>query len=141
MDETDAEARGEKLMVAANWNNRIPPDGFDALPPANWLARRVRYYFDQHPEVSRQEFLLEAVRREIHFREQKEARRARRQRARAGRLSFIRPPLSAEDLRLHALLSERLAALHYERHGLLPKLRRLLFGNRLARWLGAARRE
>jgi hypothetical protein len=33
-------------------------------------------------------------------------------------------------------LSERLAVLHYERHGLWPKLRRLLLGNRLIQWLG-----
>jgi len=33
-------------------------------------------------------------------------------------------------------LFERLELLHYERHGLWPRLRRLLFGNPLGRWLG-----
>jgi len=129
-------------MVPANWNNRVPPDGFNALPPANRLAARVRYYFDQHPGVSRQEFLLEAVQRQMHFHERTETEQgtglARWQRRAITRWSTARPPLSAEDIRLHAWLSERLAVLHRERYGLLPKLRRLLFGNRLARWLGAA---
>jgi len=48
-----------------------------------------------------------------------------------GRRSTVRPPLSAEDIRMHTWLIERLAALHFERHGLWPKLRRFLFGNRL----------
>ena len=52
--------------------------------------------------------------------------------------STARPPLSAEDIRLHAWLAERLAVLHYERYGLWPKLRRFLFGNRLVRWCAGA---
>jgi hypothetical protein len=46
-----------------------------------------------------------------------------------------RPTPSAEDIRLHAWLNERLAVLQYERSGLWPRLRRLLFGNRLAQLL------
>jgi hypothetical protein len=84
--------------------------------------------------------LLEAVRREIHFREQREtengAAPARREGEGTSRWSTARPPLSAEDIRLHAWLTERLAVLHYERYGLWPKLRRFLLGNRLVRWLG-----
>jgi len=45
------------------------------------------------------------------------------------------PPRRAEDIRIQAWLTERLAVLHYERHGLWPRLRRFLFGNRLVRWL------
>jgi hypothetical protein len=52
-----------------------------------------------------------------------------------GRGFTARPPLTAEDIRIHVWLSERLAVLHYERHGLWPKLRRFLFGNRLVRFL------
>jgi len=110
------------------------------MPPSNRLAERVRHYFDQHPEVSREEFLLDAVRREIHAREPREtgngARPARREGQGTNRWSTARPPLSAEDIRIHAWLNERLAMLHHERHGLWPKLRRFLFGNRLVRWLG-----
>ena len=40
-----------------------------------------------------------------------------------------RPPLTAEDLRIHAWINERLAALYRERHGPWAKLRRFLFGN------------
>ncbi len=39
-------------------------------------------------------------------------------------------PPSAEDVRVQAWLTERLAVLHYERHGLWPRLRRLFGGNR-----------
>jgi hypothetical protein len=125
-------------MVPANPNDRIPSARSTPVPPVNRLAERVRYYFDQHSEVSRKEFLLEAVRREIYFRELKEpgngAGLARRGDQGTNWWSSARPPLSAEDVRIHAWLSERLAVLHYERHGLWPKLRR--FRNRLMRWLG-----
>jgi hypothetical protein len=36
-----------------------------------------------------------------------------------------RLPLTEEDLRIHAWLNERLAAIHYERHGLWPRANRL----------------
>jgi hypothetical protein len=51
----------------------------------------------------------------------------------AGRVTRVldyRPPLSAEDLRTHAWINERLAVLDRERHGLWAKVRRFLFGNR-----------
>ncbi|SRR5579871_5093114 len=110
------------------------------MPPSNRLVDHVRRYFDRHPEVSREEFLLEAVRREIHAREQRETdRRARpmlRAHRGANRWSTTRSPLTAEDIRIHAWLNERLAVLHHERHGLWPRLRRVFFGSRLVRWLG-----
>jgi hypothetical protein len=127
-------------MVAANPNNRFPYAGSNAVPPVNRLAERVRQYFNKHPEVSRQEFLLQAVLREIHFRERMATGSgtgsARREGEGTSRWSTARPPLSAEDIRIHARLIERLAALNYERYGLWPRLRRFLFGNRLVRWLG-----
>jgi hypothetical protein len=111
-------------MVAANPNDRIPPAGSDPLPVVNRLVERVFRYLDQHPEISRAEFLLEAVHREIDRRERQEAIRT----------SARRRP-SAEDVRLHAWLSDRVAMLHYERNGLWPRLRRFLAGNALVRWL------
>jgi hypothetical protein len=127
-------------MVAAKPNHRIPSARSNLVLPVNRLAERVRHYFDQHPEVSREEFLWEAVRREIHFREQRAtgngAGRARRKGQGTSKWSTAQLPLSAEDLRIHAWLTERLTVLHDERHGLWPRLRRFLFGNRLVRWLG-----
>ena len=40
-----------------------------------------------------------------------------------------RPPLTAEDLRIHAWINERLAVVHRERHGPWAKVLRFLFGN------------
>jgi hypothetical protein len=124
-------------MVAANPNDRIPSDGPNPVPPVNRLVERVRRYFDQHPELARGKFLPAAVPREIDVREQREtdngAGSARREGEGANQWSTARPPLSAEDIRIHAWLIERLAVVHYERHGLWPKLRRFLFGNRLVR--------
>jgi hypothetical protein len=44
-----------------------------------------------------------------------------------------RPPLTEEDLRIHAWLSERLAAIQHERHGLWPRATRLF--REIARFL------
>jgi hypothetical protein len=118
-------------MVAGNPNDRIPSDGSNPVPPVNRLAERVRHYFDLHPELAHEKFLLEAIRREIDFREQTETENgaglARQEGRGTSRWPTSRPRLSAEDIRIHAWLTERLAVLHYERHGLWPKLRRFLF--------------
>ena len=128
-------------MFGAVPNDRFPFAESNPVRPVNWLAERVRHYFDLHPGIAREKFLLEALRREIDFCEQQdvehEAGRARR--ACEGTQPAVRrsaPAQAHEDIRLHAWLSERLAVLHYERHGLWPKLRRLLFDNRLGHWLG-----
>jgi hypothetical protein len=125
-------------MIPANSNERIPSG--KPVPLANRVTERIRHYFNQHPEVSREEFLLEALRREVYFREQQDAgngtRLARREDQESSRWSTIRRRPTAEDIRMHAWLAKRLAALHYERHGLWPKLRRFLLGKRLVRWLG-----
>jgi hypothetical protein len=90
-------------MVTANPNNRFPHDGSKPVPPVNRLAAGVRHCFDQRPELAREKFSLEDLR-------------------------GARPRLSAEDIRIHAWLNERLAMLDYERHGLWPRLRRFVFG-------------
>lgn len=129
-------------MAPSNLNDRLPPARSNPTPPVNPLADRLRRYFDEHPEVSREDFLRDAVRREIHAREQRETdyrawstRRADRE---SNRWSTARPRPSAEDIRIHAWLSERLAVLHHKRHGLWPRLRHFLLGNRLVQWLGLA---
>src|SRR5205823_2643061 len=60
-NDPDCLTRGEKLMVPANPNDRIPSDGSDPVPPVNRLAERLRHAFDQHPAVFREEFSREAV--------------------------------------------------------------------------------
>jgi hypothetical protein len=123
-------------MVAANPNHRVSSARPEPRPPLKYLAERVRHHF----EISWEEFLRVAVQKEIHFREQREAKNRARlpylQGQGTSRWSTARPRLSAEDIRIHAQLSERLALLNYERHGLWPKLRRFLFGNHMLRWLG-----
>jgi hypothetical protein len=113
-----------------------------ALPnstPIDRAAESARRCVDQPPTVSREEFWLETIRREIHFREQRAtgsgAGPARREGKGAGKWPTARPRLTAEDIRVHAWLAERLAVLHHERYGLWPKLRRFFFGSRLERRL------
>lgn len=111
-------------MIAISKNWRRPTIEPGLLPPGGRLAGRVRHYFARHPEVSREEFLLEALARELALREGPDAEAVP-----------LNRPLTEEDLRLHARLNERLAALNYERYGLWPRLRRLLFDNWLVRRL------
>jgi hypothetical protein len=131
---------GEKLMAAFDSNDPIPPDRSNALVPVNRLNEHPRHSFDQHAAVFIPGSLLEVFLREIRLHEEEEARNetwpVRSESDWTGASSIDRPPLTDEDIRLHAWLHERLAILHYERHGLWPRLRRFLFGNRLARWLG-----
>jgi hypothetical protein len=76
------------------------------------------------------------VQREIYFREHGQtgntAGSARRRGDEINGRFATRPPLTAEDIRIHTWLIERLAAVDHERHGLWPRLRRFLFGNRYA---------
>jgi hypothetical protein len=127
--------RGEEIMVTFNQDKCIPPRGSIPVPPVNQLVERVRAYLSQHPEVSREELLLEAVRRVIVVREQKEMSSGVVGVESEGTSKRYtgRPPLTAEDIRMHAVLAERLALLHYERYGLWPKVRRFLFGNHVLR--------
>jgi hypothetical protein len=119
-----------------NLNERIPSGGSELVPPVNRLVERVRRYFAQHPEVSREEFLRDAVEREIVVREREDdgngPLRARPEGPRTDPRSGYRPPLTEEDIRIHRWLNERLAAVHRERNGLWSKVRRLIFGYRLA---------
>jgi hypothetical protein len=128
-------------VVAANPNYRFPPAPPNSVPPAKRLAERVRHYFDRHPEVSREEFLLDAVRRELNSREHEEAGTGpwpgRPGGPGTSPWTGRRPRRSAEDARIHAWLNVRLAALRRERRGLWPRVRRFFLGNRLVRWLAS----
>ncbi len=124
-------------MVAFNKNSGKVPFEFGQETLATRVVERTRDYFARHPDISREEFLLSAVRREVTFREQQEMRH---------RSAFPRPAVSRvesqftnrqrptmEDLQQHAAVAERLAQLDYERRGFWPRLRRLLMGNRSSR--------
>jgi hypothetical protein len=130
-------------MASANGTNRFASPGANPMSPLEKLAERVRQYFEQPPEISREALLLESVPRELRFLQQRETGRVAGPVPGEGegsnRWSTARRPLGAEDIRLHTWLTERLAAVHYDRHGLWPKLRRFLFSNRLVQWLGGAR--
>jgi hypothetical protein len=98
---------------------------------ASRLVGRVSDFFNQHPSVEREEFLLDAVRREIDFLERAEnspAGNTRAGRRNAGKWTTAYRPLNPEDLRTGAEVAQRVAALHYERYGLWPKIRRMFRG-------------
>ncbi len=116
-------------MVASSRNWYLSRTASDSKPPAGVLAERVRGYFRRHPDVAPEKFLVDAVGRELRRREGFET----------GSRSAGRSSPTAEDIRIHVWLSERLAALHRERHGFGSRMRRFLFGNRLVRWLSAGR--
>jgi hypothetical protein len=109
-------------MVAANQSYPFVSTSSYRVPRAHLLAERLRRYFDRHPEVSREAFLLDAVQKEIDSREWQMKRAA----SEYGPLRRIQP--TAEDIRIHNRLNERLAALHRQRHGLWSKLRRFVSG-------------
>ena len=55
--------------------------------------------------------------------------------SRAIRVLDNRPALTAEDIRLHAWINERLAIVHREKHSLWAKARRFLLANHpTSRW-------
>jgi hypothetical protein len=109
-------------MVAPDLNHHIAATAHQGMSQGNPVGERLRHYFDRHPEVFRQEFLLDAVRRELLIREQTETRN-----------SSPRSSISAADIAVHAWLSQRLAMLHAERDGIWGRLRRFFFGNRSVR--------
>ena len=126
-------------MVAINPNNRIQSEGSVPIRPVNSLAEHARLYFEQHPEVSKEDFLREAVEKEINFREQGITRDVDRLAHRECEGANVRHPISERDLRIHAQLIERLMLLHDEKlkqRDLWHKIRQLFLGNRLGRWLG-----
>jgi hypothetical protein len=120
-------------MVAANPTYRLLFASSKPVPPANYLTEHVRRYFDRQAEVSRAAFVRDVLPRESRFRSRKDQGNgrwhARLESPGILPLSASRPPLTEADIRIHAWLNERLAALHHQRHGLWSKIRRLLFGS------------
>lgn len=85
------------------------------------LANRLRGYFDRHPEISHERFLLEAIRHEIDAREPD---------ARWYATARQLPRVSEADARWHAWLNERLTVVNRRRNGFWAKVRRFFLGGR-----------
>jgi hypothetical protein len=126
---TDDFRRGAPMIA------RNPPQRHDShvqalVPPGNRLAQRLARYFALHPHVSREEFLVTALEKELDYRAADLGWKPLAPGHPGDRPSHRwveeRRPLTEEDLRIHAWLMERLALLHHERHGWWPKLRRFL---------------
>jgi hypothetical protein len=119
-------------MVAVTPKSQVASAGSRFTSQVNRLAGRVRDFFAQHPNVQREEFLLDAVRREIDFLERAEqkpvAAGVGAGREKAGHWPMAHRPLRPEDVRAGAELAQRVAVLHYEKYGLWPRLRRRIFG-------------
>jgi hypothetical protein len=93
-------------MSMVNKDSRFRVAASQAVVPLDCLKARVRHYLDEHPQVSWQEFLLDAIQNEIARREpgtpaigwgdSRWGSRGTR------RWAYHRHRLTAEDIRLHA---------------------------------------
>src|SRR5262245_28463961 len=119
-------------MISNNSHQRFSSPTYVRVPPSNRLAQRVRNYFSRHPEVSRAEFLHDAVAKELYFRTLLDRRRGPwftpHALVKGGWFADL-PALTQEDVRLHAWIENRLVQLKKERSGLWFRIRRLLWGN------------
>jgi hypothetical protein len=96
----------------------------------NQLAGRIHSFLRRHPEISQEEFLLDAVQNELGLLEQKEVRRVTSPHVsqRAPVVRKISPALDEQFVDRVATITERLAKLHDQRYGVWPQMRRFLFG-------------
>jgi len=103
----------------------------------NRLANRVRHHVDRRFELIHPEFFVNASSRELPLREQRTPSKVvttSGDKVLGADPRFGTRPLTAEDIRIHAWLTQRQAAVDYERHGVWPRLRRFLFGSRRHNW-------
>jgi hypothetical protein len=95
------------------------------------LRDRLQSYFDCHPEVSPQDFLRQAVRRELGERERidgaMDSTFARTVQSPSGP-RFRAPVITEEDVRIHAWLNQRLLLMTRQRQSVWGKARRFLRG-------------
>jgi hypothetical protein len=90
-------------MVAPNHSYAVPRIASNAKPQTHAVSDRVRRYFDEHPQESRDDFLFGARQHE----------------------TGSRQPLTIDDMRIHAWLIERQAILDRERSGWRSRAKRL----------------
>jgi hypothetical protein len=126
-------------MVARNHNYRFQRSAHP-VPPAHQVAERLRHYFEQNPQVSREDFLLAAIQKEMEFRAADTVLRTWRGNIRPqgrGPNSWdnIYRPTTPDDSRIHLWLAERMLLLDRERHSWRKKLRRALLRNPLVNWV------
>src|SRR5688572_22923475 len=116
-------------MVAPNHNHWFQRATLNPAPPARRLQERLLDYFDQHPEVSREDFLLRAIQKEINVRSPDVDRsspvNARPQRPRSIRPDNGRRP-AAQDTHIHSWLADRVALVNRRRHSWRETVRRIL---------------
>jgi hypothetical protein len=95
---------------------------------ANWL----KDFFQRHPEVSRQDFLMHAIKSELVYRQRRDTtpwpRTTHAGKAWAASAAAHRTRPTVEERRGEDLVAERLMALNYQRHGLWPLIHRFLTG-------------
>jgi len=94
------------------------------------LVGRVHSFFRRHPEISRNEFLLDAVKNELGLLEKQETCQAvvSRTSPQARRLPQNNQVPDEQFVNRVAAVTERLARLHDQRYGLWPQVRRFFFG-------------
>jgi hypothetical protein len=96
------------------------------------IATWLKDFFQRNPDVSRQDFLLHAIKTELAYRERRDTTPWPRA-AHAGKTWTASPaahqsPPAEEARRAEDLVAERLMALNYQRHGLWPRIQRFLTG-------------
>jgi len=118
-------------MIARNHNYWFQRAALNPVPPAHRLKERLLNYFDQHPQVSREGFLLAAIHKEMEFRAADTILRTWPENARPHdrgprRWDHVGWPQTAEDTHIHVWLAERLVSVDRQRHSWREKLRRIL---------------
>jgi len=117
-------------------NSRSLPAAYHSTWLGKRLSQRLAHYFDRHPELSREQFLLDALQREVTVREQRDRWYGFRYAHATDRKTSTRSAYGQEltnlDSRIHDLLSERLSKLRRRPRGLWPRIQRLLGVSRFA---------
>jgi hypothetical protein len=113
--DTEQVEKGERVMVAYDRNslNSLSKSRATRSAAANELSDHVDRYFREHPDVSREAFLLHALGRELADRERQEQ---------PNRGATFNDP--EENEQQSAEIAMRLAAMNYQRHGVWPRVRR-----------------
>jgi hypothetical protein len=130
-------------MVAQNNSPRLSNVSLDIKPTTARLIQQIETYFVAHPELSWENFLLSALQRELVFRNWngKGGNRplVRIRSSESSEPTVSRPSLTESDMRFHALLAARVAALHRPKHGCWP-ISEFLLRNPFCRFVQAYRR-
>jgi hypothetical protein len=118
---------------------RLPAVASHPIVPVDCLRARVLRYLHEHPQASWQEFLRDAIQNEIARRETSmlatEWGDARWGSRGTSRWTYHRHRLTADDIRIHLWLRERLALLHGKRPSWRRKAGRILAHIPMIRWL------